>query len=57
MRSILAFLRDESGPTSVEYAVMLALILMALIAGVVAVGQQTNIMYDNARSEMEAHGI
>jgi pilus assembly protein Flp/PilA len=27
MRQILQFLRDESGPTAVEYAVMLALII------------------------------
>jgi pilus assembly protein Flp/PilA len=51
------FLKDESGPTAVEYAVMLGLILMTLIAGVAAVGQQTGIMYGDIRGEMEAHGI
>ena len=33
------FLRDESGPTAVEYAVMLALIIGAAIGSVTLFGQ------------------
>jgi pilus assembly protein Flp/PilA len=34
MTQILRFLQDESGPTAVEYAVMLALIIGTCIASV-----------------------
>lgn len=36
------FLRDESGPTAVEYAVLLALILVVLISAINAVGNSTS---------------
>lgn len=32
------FARDESGPTTVEYAVMLALIVLAAVAAISSVG-------------------
>jgi len=54
---ILHFLRDEAGPTAVEYAVMLALILLSCIAGVLAVGNQTNAMYGDIKTGMDNHGI
>ncbi len=34
MRSLWIFLRDESGPTAVEYAVMLALIIGVCIGAI-----------------------
>ena len=40
------FLRSEEGPTTVEYAVMLALILMAVIATVAAMGGTLSGMFD-----------
>jgi pilus assembly protein Flp/PilA len=36
------FLKDEEGPTAVEYAVMLALIIMICFAAIATLGQQTN---------------
>lgn len=36
------FLEDESGPTAVEYAVMLALILVVCIAVVTSLGKNTS---------------
>jgi len=36
------FLQDESGPTAVEYAVMLALIIVVCIAAVVTLGQNAS---------------
>ena len=41
MRFLLRFLREEDGPTAVEYAVMLALIVIACMAGVQALTQET----------------
>ena len=40
--SMLRFLRDESGPTAVEYCVMLMLILLVCITAVQLVGRALN---------------
>jgi pilus assembly protein Flp/PilA len=42
------FLREEDGPTAVEYAVMLALIITVCIASITAVGRSTNSSFSNA---------
>jgi pilus assembly protein Flp/PilA len=47
VRSTVAFLKKEDGPTAVEYAVMLALILVAILAAVTAIGTQTSEMYND----------
>ncbi len=39
---IQQFLNDESGPTAVKFAVMLALMLLALIGAISAVGSSTS---------------
>ena len=44
---VVAFLREEEGPTAVEYAVMLALILAVIIAAVGNIGTTTNGMYND----------
>jgi pilus assembly protein Flp/PilA len=36
------FLSDESGPTAVEYAVMLALIIVVCIAAITTLGTNAN---------------
>ncbi len=40
-QSIANFLREEDGPTAVEYAVMLALIIVVCIAGVNQLATET----------------
>lgn len=50
-------LKNEDGPTTVEYAVMLALILASIIAAVGSVGVGTGGMYSNIHSELDAHGF
>ena len=57
MRSIGNFIRSDEAVTSVEYAVMLAAILMAVFAAIAAVGAQTATMYGNIQGEMDAHGM
>jgi len=39
---VVNFLRDEDGPTAVEYAVMLALIIVVCIAAITALGSNAN---------------
>jgi pilus assembly protein Flp/PilA len=40
--SCVAFLRNEDGPTAVEYAVMLALIIVVCIAAITTLGSNAN---------------
>ncbi|SIO67534.1 pilus assembly protein Flp/PilA [Singulisphaera sp. GP187] len=44
---IQRFLNDEAGPTAVEYAVMLALILVAVFAAINSVGSTTSALMQN----------
>ncbi len=57
MKHFIAFLKDESGPTAVEYAVMLGMILMTAFLAIAAMGQQVGVLFNTADSEMKAHGI
>ena len=41
-KNVVEFMKKEDGPTAVEYAVMLALIVVACIAAVTTLGQNTN---------------
>ncbi len=41
----LRFLRNEDGPTAVEYAVMLALIIVVCIAAIQALGSNANVTF------------
>jgi pilus assembly protein Flp/PilA len=41
-RPVVNFLADESGPTAVEYAVMLALIIVVCIAAIATLGTNAN---------------
>ncbi len=42
------FVRDESGPTAVEYAVMLALIITVCFGAVATVGNNTSKSFSTA---------
>jgi pilus assembly protein Flp/PilA len=39
---VLNFLKSEDGPTAVEYAVMLALIIVVCIAAIITLGQNAS---------------
>ena len=41
-QSLVNFLKNEDGPTAVEYAVMLALIIVVCIAAITALGSNAN---------------
>ena len=47
--SVKKFLVSEDGPTAVEYAVMLALIIVVCLAAVSAVGSNANAKFENVR--------
>ncbi len=50
---VLQFLRSEDGPTAIEYAVMLALIVTVCITAVQAVGTNTNANFQKAAQQMQ----
>ncbi len=57
MRSIRRFLKDDHATTAVEYAVMLALILLVCIVGVAAFGNSQDSYWGRINGQMNDHGI
>ena len=54
MRSLYKFLASEDGPTAVEYAVMLALIVVACLTAISALGTATNATFGNVSNSLAA---
>ena len=52
MRHPFEISKDHKGATAVEYGLILALIFLAMMGGVVAVGQVTSGMWNNVSSEV-----
>ena len=50
---IVQFLKSEDGPTAVEYAVMLALIVIVCITAIQAVGGQSSAMFGEIADDMD----
>jgi pilus assembly protein Flp/PilA len=48
--ALVNFLKAEDGPTAVEYAVMLALIVVVCIAAVATLGSNSNKTFSNVGS-------
>ena len=48
--SVKRFIVSEDGPTAVEYAVMLALIIVVCLAAVSAVGSRANTKFNKVAS-------
>lgn len=55
LRTIRQFLLSESGTTAVEYAVLLAMILIAIIIGVTSAGGGVSSWWGNIRTKVEAY--
>ena len=49
---VCRFLTSEDGPTAVEYAVMLALILVVCITAVTAIGQNAAATFTSVSTEL-----
>ena len=48
--SIVDFLREEDGPTAVEYAVMLALIVIVCLTAITSVGTAASAKFQAVRT-------
>ncbi len=53
LKNVIEFLKREDGPTAVEYAVMLALIVVVCIAAITAVGSATNQTFSGVGSAIK----
>ena len=49
--------RDEEAATSVEYAVMLGLILMVIIGAIGLLGTQTSGLWNTIDADIQTHGV
>lgn len=53
LRPAVRFLKAEDGPTAVEYAVMLALIIVVCIAAVTAIGTNSSATFSKVGSAIK----
>lgn len=51
-KSVKHFLVSEDGPTAVEYAVMLALIVIVCLTAIQAIGTNANTTFTNVAAQM-----
>ena len=52
-KNVVEFLKREDGPTAVEYAVMLALIVVVCIAAITAIGSASNQTFSQVGSAIK----
>lgn len=57
MRSLLRFLRSDDATTAVEYAVMLAVIMLTCIVAIKAFGSGSSGMWGSSKSKLDAVGF
>jgi pilus assembly protein Flp/PilA len=50
------FLKSEDGPTAVEYAVMLALIIIVCLTAIQAIGTNANATFQSVASQLPSGG-
>ncbi|HEY0013338.1 MAG TPA: Flp family type IVb pilin [Allosphingosinicella sp.] len=53
MRSLYKLRRDERGATAIEYALIMAMIFLAMVGAVTTFGQQTISMWTDVAQEIE----
>ena len=53
-KKVQHFLVSEDGPTAVEYAVMLALIVIVCLTAINAIGENANTAFDKIANDMNS---
>jgi pilus assembly protein Flp/PilA len=56
MMMLRRLIRNEDGPTAVEYAIMLALVAMVCIVGVKRMGKSTNTSFKSVSKAVKVKG-
>ena len=51
------FMQSEDGPTAVEYAIMLALIVIVCLTAIQAVGTAANSAFEDVTTQLNGAGI
>ena len=52
-RYVMEFLREDDGPTAVEYAVMLAVILVIVVGTIRLIGSNANNVFSSVASSIQ----
>jgi pilus assembly protein Flp/PilA len=55
-KALVDFLKNEDGPTAVEYAVMLALIIVVCITAITALGTNASNTFTYVGNQIEGSG-
>ena len=55
-KKVQRFLTSEDGPTAVEYAVMLALIIIVCLGAISTIGQNANTTFETVAGELAGAG-
>jgi pilus assembly protein Flp/PilA len=55
-KSVFRFLKSEDGPTAVEYAVMLALIIVVALAAITTIGTTTYDTFTSVGTALQGGG-
>ena len=56
VKNVVEFLQAEEGPTAVEYAVMLALIIVVCLIAITALGTSANATFGNVGNAIGTAG-
>jgi|WetSurMetagenome_2_1015567.scaffolds.fasta_scaffold1658778_1 pilus assembly protein Flp/PilA len=54
LKKFMAFIRDEQGASAIEYALLVALIALAITAAATTLGTSISGMFQNASSKLNA---
>ncbi len=54
LRKTMAFIRDEEGASAIEYALLVALIALAITAGATTLGSKIGDMFNSAADKLPA---
>ena len=54
--AIIRFCREDDGPTAVEYAVMLAFIILVCFASILTLGEKTNEVFGKPQTALNGQG-
>ena len=57
MSKVQRFMESEDGPTAVEYAVMLALIIVVCLVAIGSLGRTANSTFQNINNKMSTAGV
>jgi pilus assembly protein Flp/PilA len=53
LKKLLRLIRDEAGPTAVEYAMLLMLLILVCLTGITAIGQLTATRFERSSTSIQ----